>query len=570
MPSLPFRRMFLALLLFAACAPALADTPVSRIRIQVNDQAGQPVRAGIKLELFAEVTASNTYPKSTSDGFNTLVDTSSQPTSKTGSGTGASPPPPGLDLTANPNGKPLQPGIYRVTVTTGKTPRQKSATTVVYIGTGSSPTIAFGLSDLMLMDAGVIAVSGAQTAFRNRDKSLYEKNKTAARADLTDQAETISDLDKAIEAYRKANSIPHFRSTRALRRAINAGGSSADLPVNKDKIAHLRNYDHLLVYRNKLQANLDKARRAFLTIPDWPADQLPPDATRPRTSSVVPGPNETVAERSGKSDLLRPRDVSGYVEFNRQGANSRIGGAGENTGITGFTGAISVRAYEDIFGQVNLGYTHLERSFGNVDLGFDTLSVGFNPFYRNERFKVGFEFSYNFTEFEVNGTSLDQESFQIGGKTEIYINPHITAYGRGGIWELDSQTQWLSGGFGQFAITGYLLDGNLAIKPNGGFTNFESMSGIHFCYREWGADVECLPAWRVPISVNVGVHKTEQDRVSGGFKSTIEKTVVSGGFTYYLGAPGGANNDDASLRDWHRKGTSMSKNDVLIRALTHY
>ncbi len=565
------RSTVLALILCLVPAAAQANTAVGDISVRVNDASGNPVEAKVRIFRFGEFNDTTITEELPEGPYLTLSNKAQSAWTLVTppDNAGYMAPTLNFNIGADQGGVGLQTGMYRIEVSTGPRGEGKIGQQIIYIGPGTSPTITFNPPDLRPIGGAQLSadVAYAHVAVRDGNRDLYDSSRTSGEARLAEHDDHLNDLDTAIDTFRRNNSIPVFRNAAAVRRTISTAVKE-NLPLDGSRLQNLRVYEDLLRYRAFVERVRQEARTLFRSFPVWP-ETPSPDATRTRTSSTTSEPNQSVVNRSAKSDLVFPRGLAGQFDFRREGANSRTNGFREDSGLTDFSGSLAIPIYEDFGVQFTIGHNRAARKWSNTDLRFNTTSIGVNPYFRNERFKLSVEFQYNFTDFRANGTEQDQKSFNLGGQAEFYPIRNLTAYGRGGYWELDSNNLWLDGGYGQFGLVGYLLDGNLAINPKGGFTNFESMNGIHFCYREWGADVEYLPPWSIPVSVNFGVHQTELDREFAGNTSKTDKTLITGGFTFYFGEPGGSSNSTATLRDRHRQGPSMNRIDVLNRIRLH-
>jgi hypothetical protein len=268
------RHLLIGLCLCATATPAWADTPVGRIRVQATDQAGQPVPARIRVFRFGEFDDTTIRDELPEGRHASMANKGEEPWSTQTPGETRETT--RLDLTTGPDGTPLQPGFYRVYVSTGSGDDRRFAEKIVYVGPGTSPTITLGPAEQRPVVGAQLNADdhGARAAVEAGNKAEYDEYMTSARARVAEEAENLRDLDAAIEAYRLANGIPPFRNAREVRRAINAG-QGTDVPVDQAKIDALEVLEDLLRYRAFMQTVYEAAQRKLRAIPAWPAEPRP-------------------------------------------------------------------------------------------------------------------------------------------------------------------------------------------------------------------------------------------------------------------------------------------------------
>jgi hypothetical protein len=277
------RHLLLGLCLYATTMPAWADTPVGRIRVQATDQAGEPVPARVRVYRFGQFD-DTTIDELPEGRHASMASKGEEPWSAQTSGEPRQTT--RLDLATGTDGMPLQPGFYRVDVSTGSQDDRMFAQKIVYVGPGASPTITLGPSELRPISGAQLNADdhGARGALDAGDKALYDEYKASAQARVAEEAENLRDLDAAIEAYRQANDIPPFRTVREVRGAINAGQGTG-LPVDQAQIDKLGVLEDLLRYRAFMQSVYQEAQRKLRDIPAWPAEPRPEGT---KTSYLAP------------------------------------------------------------------------------------------------------------------------------------------------------------------------------------------------------------------------------------------------------------------------------------------
>jgi hypothetical protein len=313
-----FRRVLIGLFVCTVGIPALADTPIGRIRVQATGEDGRPIEARIFIERFDEFNDTTITLELPEGRWSTLANKGQDAwtvlTPEHGVTTqGAA----ARDVTADKDGKALEPGFYIIRVSTGDpNTSRRIANRIVYIGPGATPIVNFGPSELRpVVGAQLHAdVAIAQDALRRGDRALYDEAVASGEARVAEEAEDLRDFDAAIDAWRQANGIPVFRNVRAVRRAIEAGQGTG-VPVDQSRIDALEIYEDLLRYRDFMRGVHEEAQKELREIPAWPAEQPAPEGSKTSRLDPAPGSGHLVAGPDPDYATTLPVSIRGGITF---------------------------------------------------------------------------------------------------------------------------------------------------------------------------------------------------------------------------------------------------------------
>jgi hypothetical protein len=280
-------------LIFAALSTAAwAGPPVSRIRIQVTDAQGQPTDARVSVRRFGTFNNTTVTPlpegrhasleSKAEEAWNQVTPVRSGEWQHTGNDGR-------LDVTADKDGHPLQPGIYVIDVTVvDSNDHHWTGRRIVYIGAGTSPTFSFASGQMHPIYGAQLTADTAiaQGAVEEGDKATYDAARASAEARVAEESQDLSELDAAMRAFRQANGIPAFRSPRQVRDAINTA-KGLGTSVDQTKIDALETYEDMLRFRGFQKAVEQEAQKKFREeFPAWPTAGEHPEGTK--TSMAAP------------------------------------------------------------------------------------------------------------------------------------------------------------------------------------------------------------------------------------------------------------------------------------------